>query len=143
MAYASGQFANPGDAQSSLFVVRGSATGANPINLWLDGDAITRRILVPNNATWAFEILIVGRTSTGTSAIYHIRGGIKNVSGTTSIVGTLPAATTVAADAGAASWGGVTVVADDANDALQVRVTGAAATTIRWVANVRTSEVTY
>ena len=47
--------------------------------------------------------------------------------------------TTLAEDDGA--WD-ATVVADNPNDALVVKVTGPAAT-VRWVATVRTAEVTY
>ena len=41
-----------------------------------------------------------------------------------------------------AAWN-ATVAADDANDALVIQVNGAAGTTIRWVATVRTAEVIF
>ncbi len=37
----------------------------------------------------------------------------------------------------------VVIEADDTNDALVIKVTGAAATTLRWVATVRTAEVSF
>jgi hypothetical protein len=64
---------------------------------------------------------------------------LKNIGGTISLVGSLTS-TTPWEDVSA--WD-ATVVADDANDALEVKVTGAASTNIRWVASVRTVEVTY
>jgi hypothetical protein len=46
------------------------------------------------------------------------------------------------ASTGAAAWD-VTLTADTTNGGLKIEVTGAAATNIRWVATVNTSEVTY
>ena len=48
--------------------------------------------------------------------------------------------TTVGEDV--AGWD-ATVEADDVNGALAIKVTGTAGITIRWVATVRTTEVTY
>jgi hypothetical protein len=44
--------------------------------------------------------------------------------------------------AGAAGWQ-VAVSADDVNEALQVQVTGDATTTIRWVATVELTKVSF
>jgi hypothetical protein len=46
------------------------------------------------------------------------------------------------ASAGASAWD-ITLTADTTNGGLAITVTGAAATNIRWVATVNTSEVTY
>jgi hypothetical protein len=138
LAYASGQFFFRGDAQSSLFVVRRTTTEAVTNELFLDGDDAMRRMVVPNNTTWSFDVLVTGRSNGGTSAGYQIRGVIENNGGTTALVGAV--IQTVLAEDNAA-WD-ATVVADDANDALVVKVAGTAATTIRWVASVRTVEVT-
>ncbi len=137
MAYASGQFTNAGDAQTSVYVCRGTTADATLTELFLDG--ASKRMIIPNNSTWAFDVLVTARASNGNSAAYQIRGAIKNNSGTTSIVGS-PTFTLLAEDV--ASWD-ASAVADNANDALVVKVTGAAATSIRWVATVRTSEVTF
>jgi hypothetical protein len=137
MAYASGQFAAPGDAQTSVFVCRGVTTTGTQTELFLDGSS--QRIAVPLNATWTFDVMISGRTSTGSSAAYRIFGAIKNVANTTTLLGALNK-TVIGEDV--AAWD-ATVVADDTNDALEVRVTGASGTTIRWVASVRTSEVSF
>ena len=137
-AYASGQFFSPGDAQSSLFVVRRVTFEAGPSELFLDGDNATQRMVVPTNSTWSFDVLVTGRGSGGTSAGYQIRGVIKNSGGTTALVGTV--IQTLLAEENTA-WD-ATVVADDANDALVVKVTGAAGAAILWAASVRTVEVT-
>jgi hypothetical protein len=72
----------------------------------------------------------------GLSAGYHVRGVIENDAGATSFIG-VPTVTPLGEDVGA--WD-VTVEADNTNDALAIKVTGAAATSIRWVAVVRTAE---
>jgi hypothetical protein len=45
-------------------------------------------------------------------------------------------------DAGAVTWV-VALTADTTNGGLAITVTGQAATTIRWVAQIRTTEMTY
>jgi hypothetical protein len=137
LAYASGRFAAVGDAQSSKYVLRNSTSGAVTNELFLNGSSA--RMTLPNNSTWTFEGQVVARSSTGSSAGYKFKGVIDNNSGTTSLVYT-PSYETLAEDV--AGWD-VVVQADDANDALVVKVTGALSTNIRWVATVQTTEVTY
>lgn len=76
-------------------------------------------------------------------AAWEIQGTLKCGAsvGTTAMVGT-PTITQTAVDAGASAWG-VAVTADSANGSLNLTVTGAASTTIRWVATVDTSEVSF
>jgi len=136
MAYASGAFASAGDAQSSLFVARRVTTTNTPAELFLDGTG--QRMSVPAGATWTFDILVVGRTVGGaTSAGYQIRGVIENNAGTITVVRTVTAITE-----DDATWN-ADVDPTDSNtyDALVIKVTGALAATVRWVASVRTAEV--
>jgi hypothetical protein len=147
LAYASGEFATPGDAQTSIYVCRNVSTDSVQTNLYLDGGsspiiglpASSYRIIVPTNSTWTFEALVTGRATDGTSAAFRIAGAIKNNAGTTSIMGS-PTKTIVAADD--PSWD-ATAVADVSKQALVIQVIGANGTTIRWVASVRTSEVVF
>lgn len=137
MAYASGSFAATGDAQASTYVLRRTASSGSTQELFLDGTGA--RMLVPVGAVWTFDILLAGRTSAGTNAAgFQIRGVVKNVSGTTTIAGTL-SQTTLEDNLGTA----VTVAADSADDALVVRVFYTLSGTTRWVANVRTAEVQF
>jgi hypothetical protein len=136
MAYASGHFLAIGDAQTSLYVLRGQTSDAALSELYLDGSA--QRITLADDRVLTFDILVVGvRPFSGSSAGYQLTGVIKNIGGSTGFVGT-PVKTVLAEDA--VSWD-AQVVADDTNDALVIQVQGAAATTIRWVASVRTVEV--
>ena len=136
MAYASGSFASPGDAQTSVYVLRGTSRGSVSVELFLDGSS--RRMTLPGNATWSFDILVVGRRADGASAGYHFQGVIKNGTGTTQLVGPV-AKTVLGQDQG---WD-ASVQADDAMAALVVKVTGGAGATIRWVAASRTAEVAF
>ena len=89
----------------------------------------------------SFEALVVARTDNagGKSAGYRVTGLVENVGGTTSFVGT-PTVTVLGEDN--AAWG-LTVQADDTNDALVFKGTGEASTAIRWVATVKTAEVLF
>jgi hypothetical protein len=139
MAYASGAFSADGDAQSSLFVLRRSTANATTTPLYLDGGAASERMRIPADATWAFDILIIARTAGGDSAGYHIRGTIENNAGVVALAGA-PAKTVLNEDD--ATWD-ANVVADNINDALVINVNGDATDTVRWVAKVRTVEVTF
>jgi hypothetical protein len=135
MAYASGQFAAIGDAQTSLYVLRNTTTDATPTDLALNG-ANAPLTLTPGR-TMTYDILIAARSTGGQSAGYHMLGVIENNGGTTT---QLAGFTKSVLGEDVAAWD-ANVTADNGNDALVITVTGAAATTIRWVAVVRTVEV--
>lgn len=136
-AYASGAFSQTGDAQTSTFVARRTTTDATQTELFLDGTG--NRMFIESGSTWVFEGQVVGRSSGGASAGYRFRGVIDNNAGTTSMVSP-PTVEVIAEDVGA--WD-VAIEADNTNDALVIKVTGAASTNIRWVATVQTTEVKY
>jgi len=141
MAYASGAFANAGDAQLSFYVLRRTLTTAGTNELFLDGDAATQRMNIPVEGTWTFDILVSARTDVGASAGYRITGVIRNNAGTTSFAG-VPTQTIIAEDL--AAWN-VFVEADDTKDALVIKAAavGTPTAATRWVATVRTTEVVF
>jgi hypothetical protein len=61
--------------------------------------------------------------------------------GTTVLIGT-PMLNRVAASSGASAWS-IAITADTSNGGLAITVTGVAGTTIRWVAKLETTEVTF
>ncbi len=138
MAYASGGFANAGDAQASLYVMRRSTTmyAGDWHDLYLDGSSAF--LTIAPTRTLTFDILLVGRTEAGESAGYRIAGVIENVGGTTAFIGA-PTITVLGEDDTA--WD-AQVIIDNNNDALQVYVMGNGEE-IRWVATVRTAEVAW
>ena len=102
----------------------------------------TNQVILPNNSAYAFHGTIVARqqASAGTAcAAWKIEGLIRREgsAGTTVLVNS---ATTVLDNTPA--WG-MALSADTTNGGLKIEVTGAAATNIRWVATINTSEVTY
>jgi hypothetical protein len=137
MAFASGSFGNAGDAQSSVMVCRRQVSGDVETELFLDG--AQQRMLIQTNATWSFDILVSARAADGASAAYQLRGAVKNVGGTTTLVG--PVEKTVLA-AEVVGWD-ANVVADATHQALSVRVIGSAGVNTRWVASVRTVQLIY
>lgn len=140
MAFAGGRFAATGDAQTSNYVLRNTTTNsATPTELFLDGSDASRRITIAANRTLTFDILIVARSSDNAAAGYQIRGVIENSAGSTALVSGVNR-TELGEEV--ASWD-ATVEADDTYDALIVKVTGDAGRTIRWVASVRTAEVSW
>ena len=143
-AYASGQFSAAGDAQQGTFVLRSDTTDATPEALTTDNSAAgtTDQIILPNNSAYAFHGTIVAReqASAGTDcAAWKIEGLIRREgsAGTTVLVNS---ATTVLDNT--PSWG-LALSADTTNGGLKIEFTGAAATNIRVVATIHTSEVTY
>lgn len=143
-AYASGRFSTSGDAQTGTLVLRSDTTDATPEALTTTNTAAgtTNQIILPNNSAIAFHGTIVAReqASAGTdSAAWKVEGLIRREgsAGTTVLVNS---ATTVLDNT--PGWG-MALSADTTNGGLKIEVTGAAATNIRWVATVHTSEVTY
>jgi hypothetical protein len=145
-AYAGGFVAALGDSQTGTFVSRKGTTDATPAALSTDSGSTTAgaddQIILPNNSAFAFSGTIVARqqASGGTaSAAWKIEGLIRRegTAGTTVLVNS---ATTVLDNTPA--WG-MALTADTTNGGLAITVTGVAATNIRWVATINTSEVTY
>ena len=137
LAYASGGFTAAGDAQSSLYVLRGETDDATLTELFLDG--VDDRLTLAADRVMTFDILVVSshRFGGGSSAGYQVAGVIRNIGGATAFVGT-PVKTVLGENV--AGWD-VQVQASDTLDALVVQVQGSSGTTIRWVASVRTVEV--
>jgi hypothetical protein len=136
MAYASGCFAVRGDAQTSVYVLRRTSTGSSQTQLFLDPSS-NQQITLPVSRTVTFDILVVAAAENGQAASYQYAGGIKHTaSGGTALIGPIQPLMELEDDS---AWS-VLIDADTGNNALRIRVTGAAGRTIRWVATVRTVE---
>ena len=144
VAVANGGFGISGSSQSGMFTLREATTDAVAGVLTANGGApsTTNQIILPNNSAYAFHGTIVARqqASQGTAcAAWKVEGLIRREgsAGTTVLVNS---ATTVLDNTPA--WG-MALSADTTNGGLAITVTGAAATNIRFVATISTSEVTY
>ena len=135
-----------GVTQSALLLV-GRQTTTNTATVLTSNTsaaATTNQVILPNNAAYSFSgEVIAGVTAAGNTARWTIDGAIKRGANaaSTAMVGT-PTVTMTHFDAGAATWV-VAVTADTTNGGISVTVTGAAATTIRWVCRINTTEMTY
>lgn len=143
IVHAAGTFAANGDAQLGLSVLRMSTSNntATPMSANGTAPASTTVVALPNSSAYAFSGEIIARdTSTNDAAMWTVVGLIKRGANAaaTAFVGS-PTVTRVFNDAGAA-WT-VAATADTTNGGLTFTVTGENAKTIRWVGNIRTTEV--
>jgi hypothetical protein len=135
-----------GVSQSAVLVLGRQTTDATATVLTSDTSAAStaNQVILPNNSAYFFRGEVVsGVTGGGNTKGWTIEGVIKrgaNAASTT-LVGT-PTVTSSFADAGASTWT-IAVTADTTNGGLAVTFTGQAATTIRTVAQIRTTEMTF
>jgi len=135
-----------GASQSAILVLGRQTTDATATVIPSDVNAASgsNQVTLPNNSAYAFKAMVIaGVTGAGNTASWTLEGSIKRGANAAStvIVGTVTTVRT-AYDAGASTWA-VTATADTTNGALAFTVTGQAATTIRWVCKVETTEMTY
>jgi hypothetical protein len=146
--FASGTFSTlDGTAQISRQVLRAETTGNANTRLTTDGSASANAYntinLISNSVYAVHGILTATDTNPAVAdaRMWEIKTAVKRgtLASSTTIIGT-PSITDIASDAGAAGWV-VAVTADATNGAVSVTVTGAVATTIRWVCSITTTEV--
>ena len=135
-----------GDSQTAILVLRTQTTNATATAITSDGGAAgtTNQVILPNNSAYFFRGEVVsGKTAAGDTKGWTIEGVIKRGANaaSTALVG-VPTVTSTYADLGAATWD-IAVTADTTNGGIRVTFTGQAATTIRTVCQIRTTEMTY
>jgi hypothetical protein len=137
-SHSAGRFAANGDCQRVAFHLRNKTTdGTTAVTLFLDGSSA--RLTIPSGKILSGIVEILGSRSTGAEvAVYTRHVAIKNVGGTTTLVGTVD---TIGVDTAAGTT--IAITADDTNDALQIAVTGVASQTWRWEAEFRGLELAY
>ena len=128
VAHAAGCFATPGDAQHSVYLLRGVTTDATPTELFLDGSSL--RLTIPTDTTMGMTIDVVACSQYNNSSFsWSSKLLCRNISGDTILDDYTAPAILNSGDV----WAGSISVA---NNELQIIVTGAADTTIHWVAKV-------
>mgnify|MGYP002620861234 CR=1 FL=1 len=143
LKFAGGKHQASGDAQAGLYPLMAETTDATQTTMVTyhnnSATASTNNQIIANTDTAvSFIGTVVGKQSGSANvAAFKIEGVIVNNGGTTTLVNS---AITVLDNT--PSWA-LALSADDTNDALSVKVTGAAATSIRWLANIQTAEVKY
>jgi hypothetical protein len=132
--------------QTGIQVLRGQTIDATAKVLVSDtglaAAGALNQVILPNNSAFAFTGTIVARQQAagGTaSAAWKVEGLIRREGTAVSTVLVSSSTNTISNVPG---WA-IALTADTTNGGLAVTVTGAAATNIRWVATIQTSEVTY
>jgi hypothetical protein len=139
-----GTFGGKGMTQVGLLSLAVQTTDATATALRSNASAagtINQLVLQNNSAIYFKGECIAAVTGAGDTKGWYIEGVIKRGANAAStvLVGT-PSVTSLYADAGATTWS-IAITADTTNGALRVTVTGQAATTIRWVVNIKSTEV--
>jgi len=136
---AGGMFYSPDQTYQTYNGVASVVTTNNtPTRLQVSGPA---NILIPSGRFIAFTAFIAGIRSTGgNAAVYYRKGAIKNVAGTTSLVGTIETIGTDIEDDAATD---VAITANNTDDCLDIHVTGITGETWRWQANLHFVEFPY
>jgi hypothetical protein len=135
-----------GASQSALLVLGVETTDATATKLRSNTSAAsgTNQVILPNNSAYVFQGTCIANVTGGsTTSGWKYEGVIKrgaNAASTTLVAAVTP--TVIAQDALANTWV-LAITADVTNGGIAVTVTGAAATTIRWVSKIETTEVTY
>jgi hypothetical protein len=148
LAFAHGAFGSndsaTGSAQWLLVAsLRATTTNATPTDLSQTAffGATAGRLIVPSGAVMSLIVRITGVKSDGISVAKYTREVcVKNVSGTTSLVGSI---VTIGTDHEDNASTDVSITADDTNDALTIQVTGIASETWRWNAAVEGISTSY
>lgn len=138
-AWSSKMIEATGDNQLSLVHLQGHTLGIAPVELLIAGDDC----FLATDAIWGFEAHCVGVMESGSPGVigdagYHIlRGLIKNVGGTVTLVGSIDD-TTVAEDA-AAAWG-YAITADNVNKKLKLICTPQIGQDVKFSAHIFISQ---
>ena len=145
VSHAAGSFGNGGDAQHSILIARRATSDATANTvLTLDGSTpgSTNRLTIAASTAWSFLIKISAyNTTDNAAASWFLKGGIRrNAANGTALIGSVTSETWTEA---AMSTATVSAVADDTNEALEIRVTGIAGKSIRWVAVVDITQVSF
>ena len=138
-AYSAGRRTANGDSQVILQPVRRTTTDATPVSLETDGTpAATTVMVLPSDSTATCRAMVTANnTAAGVVSMAGFRADaiVKNDSstitisgGTCTAIGTADAALTTATCA---------LVANGTLDSIEMQVTGVAATTVYWVAEVK------
>ena len=135
-----------GVQQAGLLILGRQTTDATATRLTSNAFTAStqNQVILPNNSAYYVKGSIIATVTGGGNTkswdfIATIKRGANAAA--TSIVGAVTL-NVQAADAGASTWI-VAITADTTNGGLAVTVTGQAATTIRWVAKLESTEVTY
>jgi hypothetical protein len=146
-AYGPAYLVGQGQVQGGMLVCTVQTTDATASTLTTtNGTAgTTNQVVLPNNSAYSFSGTIIARQQAADGSDYaswEIKGALLRDANAASTVLGNGIVNKLFATTGASAWA-IALTADTTNGGLKIEATGAAATDIRWVATVNTSEVTY
>lgn len=149
LAYSSERFGLTGDSQAGLFVLRCDTTDATPEKLQTTAGTqsvgSTNQVVLPNDSVFGFTGTVIARensSQTDDFAVWEIKGGaVRGANAASTTLGSYNI-NKISESAGATNWS-IALSADTTNGAVSITVTGEASHSIRWVATINTTEVTY
>jgi len=132
-------FANQGDAQTSVYVLRGKIpfnSFAAPLSL----DGAGTEVTIPANTSFAFRLMVTARVPvTGNSAAYIIEGSVKSAGGAVTIV-----SSPVTAYANGFVSGNIVLLGIGANTfRILINDSNNSNPPVGWVARLETTEITF
>ena len=139
-----GVFSGTAKIQYSIINLGVDTTDATQVALRSKSNAAStdNQLTIPVNSAYLFTGTVIANvTSGGNTHAWEFKGAMKRGGSNVSLIGT-PSINNVAYDSGASAWS-IALAADTTNQALAVCVTGQASTSIRWVATLNTTELTY
>jgi hypothetical protein len=148
LAYAAYDFGSSAIySQTGIYTLLSDTTDATPEALTTNKSAAStdNQIILPNNSAFSFSGNIVARQQVSGGSEYaswEVKGTLLRDGSAASTVLGNGIVDKIYSSAGASSWI-IALSADTTNGGLAITVTGPAATNIRWVATLNTSEVTY
>lgn len=143
-------FSAAGDSQIGMYPLQIDTSDATPAVLVTDenttpGAGTTNQVVLPNNSVYGFTGTIIARENsaqTNDFAVWEVKGGaVRAASAATTALGSYNI-NKISESTGAANWS-IAISADTTNGAIAFTVTGEASHSIRWVATINTTEVTY
>jgi hypothetical protein len=147
MSHAGGRFSVNGDAQNGRFVFRSDTTDATAEAMTTNNNTAStnNQVVLPNNSVYGFTGTVIARENsaqTNDFAVWEIKGGAVRAANAASTTLGSYNINKISESTGAANWS-IALSADTTNGAVAITVTGEASHSIRWVATVNTTEVTY
>lgn len=131
-----------GKSQSGKIVLAKSTTDATQTNLQSHSGAASTNnqlLLGADNLTWTIRGNIIGKSGADHRS-WEVKAVASRATGVSSVTIDMLSVSNLYQTAGASAWD-VTMTVNTSTASLEVKVTGVAATTIKWVADIDTTEI--
>jgi hypothetical protein len=139
LVFSNGFFNSPGDAQTSLFILRATSASDAPTELYLDG--ASSKLILQNNTSYFYNVKLLGRDGLGKTVAMVVDGAAKRGANASTVKVVGPPHTRIIQDE--IGVGEMKFDVNISSGALRFYVVGKAGTPIRWIARVELSELNF